>query len=247
MGCPISAFCARCANKRLFYPLASFPTSPNENVGRYGAPTFIPLEFSRRLLGPLERVEFVEALLFLFLAARFVVRITFGRLRLLLFAVGRGGAGIGAGLHLRGMGHIVGLCRSLCRFFYRGQGLVIGWPNRRQSASILRAWNSRCGRRGCCAFRGYGRADGRRGGWTRGRWSLTCITLTRTDDALPRSQVPRSPASHYPRRAHFPIAASHLQQVRAPTHLRSQLQLAPRPLPALRGSGLLERAAVKSA
>ena len=53
-----------------------------------------------------ERVEFVEALLFLVFAGRLVARIELGRGSLLLFAVGGGRAGIGAGLYLRGVGHI---------------------------------------------------------------------------------------------------------------------------------------------
>src|SRR5260370_10795607 len=73
----------------------------------------------------LERVEFVEALLFLVFAGRLVARVKLGRGRLLLFAVCGSSARIGAGLHLRSVMHVVGLWRSVGRLLYRRQRLVV--------------------------------------------------------------------------------------------------------------------------
>ncbi len=101
----------------------------------------------------LERVELVESLLLLVFAGRLVARIILGRRGLLLgFAVGRGSAGIGAGLHLRSCLHIVGLRRSLRRLFDRRQRLIVGRADRRQSARILCARNSGCCRCRRCAL-----------------------------------------------------------------------------------------------
>src|SRR5277367_6737890 len=140
----------------------------------------------------LERVEFVDPLLFLFFAAGLVALTTFRCRRLFLLAIRRSSACIGARLNLRSMLHIIGLCRGLRRFLYGRKRLIVGWTNDLQSSRILCSRNPCCVRCRCCALWRYlwahqdtgcrrcgGRSRGGRfrGGGTRGRrgggWCLT--------------------------------------------------------------------------